>query len=366
MAFGFYHACEPLFDRRRFLKLALAAGIAPALIADPHEGRSPEDGVQRFIEQHAITPYDPWAVVHGIRALGSGCRLGGETAAAYVLRTCVREREVNGKGYLYIPANFEVHTNMFLKTFLEAGVPLSEAIPLGGRLFHLADLGDGAKALFRFDPSTFDRNDLAWSLIAFAELRADAWVNAYGEKVQLQQVAAFGLNVLQEATAGIKRYCRASLPLPQKMPIHSFTCGGTHLVYSVLVAARDRFLAAADQEAIREQLQILMYRLQADPDLIDRYYRELSSAPGVDMFRAAAKLKILGHALECLGYAQAHGLLQPNPIERQQIEKAVQEVRSLLSYGLTLDLATIRRRDAQLAQQVVGDTCHAYRCLSLV
>jgi hypothetical protein len=150
------------------------------------------------------------------------------------------------------------------------------------------------------------------------------------------------------------------------MPIHSFTCGGTHLVYSVLVAARDGFLAAADQDAIREQLQILMYRLQADPDLIDRYYRELSSAPGVDMFRAAAKLKILGHALECLGYAQVHGLLQPNPLERQQIEKAVQEVRSLLSYGLTLDLATIRRRDAQLAQQVVGDTCHAYRGLSLV
>ena len=111
---------------------------------------------------------------------------------------------------------------------------------------------------------------------------------------------------------------------------------------------------------------MLIYRLQADPDLIDRYYREISSAPGVDLFCAGAKLKVLGHALECLGYAQAHGLLQPSPLERTQIEQAAQEVRGLLAYILTLDLAAIQRRHAQLTQQVVGDTCHAFRGLSLV
>jgi hypothetical protein len=84
------------------------------------------------------------------------------------------------------------------------------------------------------------------------------------------------------------------------------------------------------------------------------------------LFRAGAKLKILGHALECLGYAQAHGLWQPSPLARRQIEQAVQAVRGLLSYVLTLDLAAIRRRQAHLGQQVVGDTCHAFRGLSLV
>jgi hypothetical protein len=42
--------------------------------------------------------------------------------------------------------------------------------------------------------------------------------------------------------------------------------------------------------------------------------------------------------------------LQPGPIERTQIEQAAQEVRGLLSSVLTLDLAAIRRRHAQLVQ----------------
>jgi hypothetical protein len=133
-----------------------------------------------------------------------------------------------------------------------------------------------------------------------------------------------------------------------------------------LVAAKHGVLQAAGGDVMQDQLQMLIYRLQADPDLIDRYYREIPPAPGVDLFRAGAMLKILGHALECLGYAQTHGLLQTGPIERTQIEQAAQEVRGLLSSVLTLDLAAIRRRHAQLVQQVIGDTCHAYRGLSLV
>jgi hypothetical protein len=363
---GFYSVCEPHLTRRRFLKFAMVAGMVPALTSEVHAARDTDQGVRRFIERYAIGPNDPWALVHAIRGVGRGCRINGESAAGYVLRTCVRAQEVNTRRYLYIPTTIEVHSNMFLKTFLEAGVPPSEMFSCDGRVFQLKDLGDGARALFRFDPSTFDRNDLAWSLIAFAELQAHDWENAYGERIQLKEVAAFGAQVLQEATQGLKPYATAGLPLLKKLPIHSFTCGGTHLCYSLLVAARHGVLQAAGGDIVQDQLQMLIYRLQADPDLIDRYYREISSAPGVDLFRAGAKLKVLGHALECLGYAQAHRLWQPSPLERKQIEQAAQEVRGLLAYILTLDLAAIQRRHAQLVQQVVGDTCHAFRGLSLV
>src|SRR5262245_31907708 len=351
---GFYAVCEPHLTRRRFLKCAIVGGMAPAFTAEVNAALDMDQGVRRFIERYAVTPEDPWALVHAIRGVGRGCRLNGESAAAYVLRTCVRAQEVNNRRYLYIPANIEVHSNMFLKTFLEAGVPSSERFSCDGHVFQLKDLGDGAKALFRFDPRTFNRDDLAWSLIAFAELQAHEWDNAYGQKIQLTEVVSFGLQVLQEATQGLKPYVAAHLPLPKKMPIHSFTCGGTHLCYSLLVAAKHGFLQATGGDIMQEQLQMLIYRLQADPDLIDQYYRDLSSTPGVDLFRASAKLKILGHALECLGYAQTHGLLQPSPLERKQIEKATQEVRALLSYVLTLDLAAIRRRHAELVQQVIG------------
>jgi hypothetical protein len=363
---GFYAVCEPHLTRRRFLKFAMIAGMMPALTSEVHAVRDTDQGVRRFIERYAISPTDPWSLVHAIRGVGRGCSINGESAAGYVLRTCVRAQEVNKRRYLYIPTNIEVHSNMFLKTFLEAGVPPSELFACDGRVFQLKDLGEGAKALFRFDPRTFDRDDLAWSLIAFAELQAQEWENAYGERIQLKEVAAFGAQVLQEATQGLKPYATAGLPLPKKLPIHSFTCGGTHLCYSLLVAAKHGVLQAAGGDIMQDQLQMLIYRLRADPDLIDRYYREISPAPGVDLFRAGAKLKILGHALECLGYAQTHGLLQPSPLERKQLEQAAQEVRGLLSSVLTLDLAAIRRQHAQLVQQLLGDTCHAVRGLYLV
>jgi hypothetical protein len=363
---GFYAVCEPQLTRRTFLTLALGVGMAPALTPAVDAARDLDQGVRQFIEQYAVTSDDPWALVHAIRGVGRGCRINGENAAAYVLRTCVRTQEVHQRRYLYIPANIEVHANMFLKTFLEAGVPASETFACDGRVCHLQDLSDGAKALFRFDPNVFDRNNLAWSLIAFAELEAHTWENAYDERIQLQEVVRFGLQALAEATQGLKPYHAAGLPLPKKMPIHSFTCGGTHLCYSLLVAAKHGFLQAAGGDILQEQLQMLVYRLQADPDLIDRYFRAIPAAPDADLFRAGAKLKILGHALECLGYAQAHGLWQPSALARRQIEQAVQAVRGLLSYVLTLDLAAIRRRQAQLGQQVVGDTCHAFRGLSLV
>jgi hypothetical protein len=201
----------------------------------------------------------------------------------------------------------------------------------------------------------------------YAARDTEAGVRRFIERYAVgPEVAAFGVQVLQEATQGLTPYATAGLPLTKKLPIHHFTCGGTHLCYSVLVAARHGLLRAAGGDIVQDQLRMLIYRLQADPELIDRYYRESSSAPGVDLFRAGAKLKVLGHALECLGYAQAHGLLQPSPPERTQIEQAAQEVRGLLSYVLTLDLAAIRRRHTQLAQQVVGDTCHAFRGLHLL
>ena len=267
---GFYAVCAPPLTRRRFLACAVLASMAPVCPAAVAAAGDLTPGVRRFIERYAITTEDPWALVHAIRGLGRHCRLHGESAVAYVLRSSVRVQEVHQRRYLYIPTPLEVHSNMFLKTLLEAGVPLTEPFALDGRVFHLQDLGEGAKARFRFDPTTFDRHDLAWSLIAFAELQAHTWENAYGERIQLTEIVRFGLQVLDEATAELKPYAAAQRPLPRKMAIHGYTCGGTHLCYSLVVAAKHGLLPAAGGAILQEQLQLLLYRLQADPDLIER------------------------------------------------------------------------------------------------
>src|SRR5262245_9447473 len=123
---GFYAVCEPHLTRRRFLQCAVVASLAPAVSTEVNAALDLDQRVRRFIERYAVTPADPWALVHAIRGIGRGCSLNGESAAAYVLRTCVRTQEVHQRHYLYIPARIELHSNMFLKTFLEAGVPSVE------------------------------------------------------------------------------------------------------------------------------------------------------------------------------------------------------------------------------------------------
>ena len=89
---GFYAVCEPPLTRRRFLKFAMVAGMVPALTSEVHAARDTDQEVRRFIERYAIGPNDPWASCT-IRGVGRGCRLNGESAAGYVLRTCVRARK---------------------------------------------------------------------------------------------------------------------------------------------------------------------------------------------------------------------------------------------------------------------------------
>jgi hypothetical protein len=149
MMAGFYPVCAPPLTRRRFFTVALGAGLAAAWTAEGAAPRETALGVRRFIERYAMRPEDPWALVHAIRGLGPGYRLNGEGLAAYVLRTCVRAQAVRQCRYLYIPATIEGHTNMFLQTFLEAGVPAAEPFACDGRICHLQDLGAGAQALFR-------------------------------------------------------------------------------------------------------------------------------------------------------------------------------------------------------------------------
>jgi hypothetical protein len=74
----------------------------------------------------------PWCTPSG--GVGPGCRLNGESLAAYVLRTCVRAQEVQQRRYLYIPASIEVHSNMFLKTFFALLYPFWTANERHGKL----------------------------------------------------------------------------------------------------------------------------------------------------------------------------------------------------------------------------------------
>ena len=123
---AFYPLCGPALDRRRFLKLSLMGAVASALLPDLLLAAT--DPVRAFIDRHAAVPDDPWRLAHGVRAVGVAFALpDGRKAVDHLLSGYVTRVEGGGKPYLQFPKKLEVHTDMFVKTLLEAGVEIGRA-----------------------------------------------------------------------------------------------------------------------------------------------------------------------------------------------------------------------------------------------
>lgn len=378
-AAGFYpSSCVPL-TRRRFLALAgvglgAAAGLPLAWTGSASARKKTsewtEGGMRRLIERYAVAKDDPWRIAHGIRGRGKEFALpGGEPAVRYVLSTYATEQEINGKRILYVPIAVEAHTNLLLNNLLEAGVPRSYTFEAGGRQYTLEALIDGAKA--RFDLAKVHPNDIAWSLVSLSTgvppVRR-VWVNAWGQRVQMTEFVERAFEVAEQATESMRRTWMQNQPLAGKSAIHDFTCGGTHLIYSLVVAVRNGYQVRNGEQRLRSQLGMLIYRMWADLDLIDRFYAAKvpdPSRPPAWWFRLDAKWKFLGHAFEVYHYALAHRLVHPTPTEAKVVEAAGPVLRRLAGEVERVDLPAIQAHNLDLFRQFVGDTCHAYRGVHL-
>lgn len=367
---AFYPAtCHPV-GRRAVLRGALAALAAPALGA-PRAARAglAEDGAA-LIRAHARRVEDPWALVHGVRALGPEFPAeDGRPAVALVLGRYLREEAVNGARYLAFPREVEIHPHMFLKTFLEAGVPPGYRFVFAGRERRLEEVIAGAHALFRFSAATH-RNTIAWSLIALARTTAPSsgsWTNAWGERVVLGDVVEAALTALEEGSRPLEEARRRGVPPERQAPVHAFTCGGTHLVYSVLTAAHTGHARPAQRERLRQVMDLLVYRLWADRYLLGRFYGpKLASVPAASWFLLDAQVKFVGHAFECLGFARRHGLYEVPAGEAHRVEEAWAVLGADLARLRQLDLGPVRAQVPELYQQIVGDVCHAHHGVRLL
>jgi len=107
-----------------------------------------------------------------------------------------------------------------------------------------------------------------------------------------------------------------------------------------------------------------VWRLSADLDLIERYYRSRGNA-GDFWYEFDAKLKLLGHAQECLAFAELHKVAALTPAQRTQRQAATATLRRLLVDLEARNLDEAKMMDRELYRQLVGDTCHARHGLTL-
>lgn len=371
--------------RREFLQAAsivaggfALSGVLPkAAIGAQSQVPVPKvlDGTQAIlaplITRHARLLDDPWVLMHGVRAMGPGFTVGSERAVDLLCSRFLKTQQVAGKECLYMPVEYEGHPNALLKTLLEAGVPPSHPFTLDGRRYTVGDLVNSAKALFVFDPKTVDRDNLAWTLIAFSlqiPSARDTWTNAYGQQIRLTDVVRFGLDTLDETTRQFRKAKAAGVMPTEKDAIMGFTCGGTHLAYSLASCVANGHGGEDARARLRDYLDLHIWRLQADGYLMDQFYRQAappqSTPPALQKLAALyyhdARLKFYGHSFEIISYARRHRLLTETPAEARTIEQGARTLHEAVKAIEGMDFFEFRKTNLRLFHHLVGDSCHAY------
>lgn len=363
----FEHTCHAPLSRRRLLigSAALLAGSVPGVRV---AGAEPDDG-RSLVQRYGTAPEDPWAVAHGIRAMGRSFTVrGGRRAVDHLLEDVLGTLPANGTPALGFSVDVEGHTNAFLKTLLEAGVPLEHPFTHQGTPRTLGDVVDGARALFRPDPVMSVPNALPWSVIAFTRTTSPVrrqWTNAWGERVDLDAVVERALQLLERASRPLVQEMRANRDIATRAPVHSFTCGGTHMLYALLSAVDAGYVATGRVERVQQQVDVLVWRLGADIKLIEQFYGQHARRPGRWWFELDTKLKLLGHAEECLALAARGRHVTLTGRQQAQRRAAASVLRGLLEELGRHDLGKARALNPELFRQLIGDICHARHGLTL-
>ena len=354
--------------------------LADQAVAVPGEASpalaSTERALRDLIVRYASAPDDPWAAMHGVRAIGKKFTVAGRSAIDHLSARTLQEKAEGGRKYLVMPPAAEGHSNTFLKTLLEAGVGLDHQITVAGRRRTVTDLLQDARQLFAYEPGKINgsADNLSWSIIAFAITtppNQDQWRNAKGQQIKLRDVVRYAFDTVDWASADFRKTMAEGRTPTEKDRVSNLTCGGTHLIYSLGVAVRHGHLGEEGRRRFAEQLRLLIWRLRMDPLLLDAYYKTVAKAyPNKTArwrpYQLDSRLKFLGHSFEILSYNRLFRLIPLTTEQKRQVTQAGQTLAQTIREVTKLNLQTIKRENPKLFDLLVGDACHAYHGIHMV
>jgi hypothetical protein len=138
------------------------------------------------------------------------------------------------------------------------------------------------------------------------------------------------------------------------------------MLYALLTAVQAGYVGRDRTERVRQQADLMVWRLHADPGLIDRFYKERTAQPGAYWFEIDAKVKLLGHGAECLAYGVRRGVAKLTGGQQEERHAAMTTLRRMIEDMEGRNLVEARDIDRELFRQLVGDTCHARHGLTFV
>ncbi|MBK8012564.1 MAG: hypothetical protein IPK13_14525 [Deltaproteobacteria bacterium] len=262
----------------------------------------------------------------------------------------------------------EPHRMLVTKALVDAGVsPTRRFVLSTGDTVTLAKLvDDGARSL-AFPKTEEDFRGIGWGLLALLmthELDATIALADGGRSLRDLWLASLAeLERLQSFLVEPMRAQRPDLVEKRKQGIFAHTCGGTHLIQAVAYGTAQSRDPAASRR-LREQLEILLFRFDAERRIYDRM---IAAQPRYAAPLLIQKLKFSGHFLETLALAHSWGVFRPSPTEIRTIRAAVRDLANTTEAlrSAYANLPKLKKTAPQAYFDLVGDTCHAIRGLRL-
>ncbi len=367
-------------------------GKAPSPIARSAELERAYGTLRGIVEKHALDPGDPWAVAHGLLALGPDVKLAnGADPLPFLFERYADVVRIADEELIAFPPSegairIEPHTDLLLKTITETGAEPERQVTVDGRTFPLSALwrSSAYEAWVSGKTTSFQDqgfNDAPWALQGLAAWapRGFAWIAKGGREMTLPGFTDAAADTLVEETRLLAE-AKARGELVEKdtrRGIFRYTCGGQHLIQGVAYAVARGFGSAEDTVRVCEQLDLLVWRIDVELGAIDPIIATAERPIRVVLLEQ--RLKFLGHFLETVHRVLATKTCNPDPRYLAATERVASElvrtVADLEALGTWNDLPAVRA-DRTLdqyrkggAEQVyldfVGDSAHAVRGIDL-
>lgn len=337
--------------------------------------------LEAVVEKHGGDPDNPWAIGHGLIAMGPDFTLSnGEKAVEWLFKTYAVELHAEGATTVQFPRQtrgirVEPHKQLMLKAMTEAGVSPDRPVTVQGKPHTVADLYRGAVVATWLVPernhSSFSSpNDMPWavqSLSAWAPDKRMQWTALDTTPMKLNDLVTFNASVLVAETQPLFQAMQAGAQLRKnKQGIWGYTCGGAHLLQGTAYAVARGHSTDLAKQAIQGQVALHYWRL---PGELAVYDAALKRSPEHQALLLTQRMKFLGHWLETAHKLAILGFYTPTEEQKRLAAGAVQQlaltVEALEQGGVFKSLPEIEKTDYQLYLDVVGDASHAVHGLRL-
>jgi len=389
-------AAKETFTAKKGLSTERIAALEPAVPA--REGRTPvqlpkEDRytqtaafLESFLKKRATDPDNPWAIGHGMLALGPDLVLSnGRPAVDHLFETYAERFEVQGHGFVRFPRKrgtqrIEPHAALMLKAMTESGVSPERAVTVQGTPATVADLWRGVLISSSVDlksgnASFSSPNDMPWalqSLAAWAPPNASGdllWEAKDGTQMSLQEFSVLNTTVLMAESQPLFDTMQAGAALEKRgQGVYQFTCGGAHLLQGTAYAIGRGYSTPLASKAMPGQVALMFWRLPAELKIYDDLMRRIEKDEHLVML-LVQRLKFTGHFLETMHKMATMGLFSPTPEQAKMMQGAADQValtvQGLQSRGVYDNLDALRKTNEQLYLDVIGDSAHALHGLKL-